>query len=46
MSMFSRRFILGAGGAAVASFALPRMAFARADTPKRFVDWYRDFYRV
>ena len=35
--MFSRRFILGAGGAAVASFALPRMAFARADTPKRFV---------
>jgi len=37
MSMFSRRFILGAGSAAVASFALPRMAFARADTPKRFV---------
>jgi len=35
--MFSRRFILGAGSAAVASFALPRMAFARADTPKRFV---------
>ena len=35
--MFSRRFILGAGGAVVASLALPRMAFARADTPKRFV---------
>jgi len=35
--MFSRRFILGAGGAAVVSLALPRMAFARADTPKRFV---------
>jgi uncharacterized protein (DUF1501 family) len=37
MSMFSRRFILGAGGLTAASLALPRMAFARADTPKRFV---------
>jgi uncharacterized protein (DUF1501 family) len=39
MSMFSRRFFLGASGA-VATFAMlgmPRMAFARADTAKRFV---------
>ena len=37
--MLSRRFFLASGGATVAlsSFAFPRMAFARANTPKRFV---------
>jgi uncharacterized protein (DUF1501 family) len=39
MSMFSRRFFLGASGAAAtfAMLGMPRMAFARADTAKRFV---------
>jgi uncharacterized protein (DUF1501 family) len=39
MSMFSRRFFLGASGAAasLATLAMPRMAFARANTSKRFV---------
>ena len=37
--MMTRRFFLAAGGAtaALAGFGLPRMAFARANTPKRFV---------
>ena len=37
--MFSRRFFLGASGAAAtfAMLGMPRMAFARADTAKRFV---------
>jgi len=35
--MISRRFFLGAGGAAVAALSAPRMAFARANTSRRFV---------
>lgn len=35
--MLTRRFLLGAGGAALASAALPRMAFAKANTDRRFV---------
>ena len=35
--MLTRRFLLGAGGAAIASAALPRMAFAKANTDRRFV---------
>ena len=35
--MLSRRFFLGAGGAAAAAASLPRMAFARANTGRRFV---------
>jgi len=35
--MLSRRFFLGAGGAAVAALSMPRMAFARANTSRRFV---------
>ena len=35
--MLSRRFFLAAGGVTIASLGLPRMAFARADTPKRFL---------
>ena len=35
--MFSRRFFLAAGSVAAASMALPRIAFARADTARRFV---------
>lgn len=37
--MLSRRFFLAAGGAtaALTSFGFPRMAFARANTPRRFV---------
>ena len=37
--MFSRRFFLGASGAAAtfAMLGMPRMVFARADTAKRFV---------
>jgi len=35
--MLSRRFFLGAGGAAVATAAMPRMAFARANSSRRFV---------
>jgi uncharacterized protein (DUF1501 family) len=37
MSMLSRRFFLAAGGMTAATLALPRMAFARANTPKRFI---------
>jgi uncharacterized protein (DUF1501 family) len=37
MSMLSRRFFLAAGGTAVAALGLPRMAFAKANTPRRFV---------
>jgi uncharacterized protein (DUF1501 family) len=39
MSMLTRRFFLAAGGAttALASLGLPRMAFARANTDRRFV---------
>jgi len=37
MSMLTRRFFLAAGSATAASVGLPRIAFARADTPKRFV---------
>jgi uncharacterized protein (DUF1501 family) len=38
MNMLTRRFFLGAGGAtaALASLGLPKMAFARANTPRRF----------
>ena len=35
--MLSRRFFLGAGGAAAAAASLPRMAFARANIGRRFV---------
>lgn len=35
--MLTRRFFLAMGGASAATFALPRMAFARANTPRRFV---------
>lgn len=35
--MLSRRFFLGASGASVAALAMPSMAFARANTNKRFV---------
>ncbi|HZC38592.1 MAG TPA: DUF1501 domain-containing protein [Sphingomicrobium sp.] len=37
--MLTRRFFLGAGGAttALASLGFPRVAFARANTPRRFV---------
>ncbi len=35
--MLSRRFFLSAGGAAMTVLALPRMAFARANTSRRFV---------
>jgi uncharacterized protein (DUF1501 family) len=35
--MLSRRFFLGVGGAAVAALSMPRMAFARANTSRRFV---------
>jgi uncharacterized protein (DUF1501 family) len=35
--MLSRRFFLGAGGAAVATAAMPRMAFARTNSERRFV---------
>jgi uncharacterized protein (DUF1501 family) len=37
MMMLSRRFFLGAGGAAVAAASMPRMAFARANSSRRFV---------
>jgi uncharacterized protein (DUF1501 family) len=37
MSMLTRRFFLAAGGVTAASLALPRIAFARANTAKRFV---------
>jgi len=39
MSMFSRRFFLAAGGATAgfAALGLPRMAFANANTSRRFV---------
>src|SRR5262245_38841509 len=37
MRMLSRRFFLAAGATTVASLGLPRMAFANANTPKRFV---------
>ena len=35
--MLSRRFFLAAGGTAVAALGLPRMAFAKANTPRRFI---------
>jgi len=35
--MLSRRFFLRVGGAAVATAAMPRMAFARANSSRRFV---------
>ena len=35
--MLTRRFVLGAGTAAVATFSLPRMAVARVSTGRRFV---------
>jgi len=35
--MLTRRFFLNAGGAAIAALSLPRMAFARANTDRRFV---------
>jgi uncharacterized protein (DUF1501 family) len=35
--MLTRRFFLGLGGAAVAAVSMPRMAFARANTSRRFV---------
>lgn len=35
--MLTRRFFLGAGAAGLATFSLPRMAFARANTGRRFV---------
>jgi len=37
MSMLSRRFFLAAGGVTIASLGLPRLAFAKADTPKRLL---------
>ena len=35
--MLTRRFFLNAGGAAVAALSMPRMAFAAANTKRRFV---------
>lgn len=35
--MLTRRFFVSAGGAAVAALSMPRMAFARANTSRRFV---------
>ena len=35
--MLTRRFFLNASGAAVAALSMPRMAFARANTDRRFV---------
>jgi uncharacterized protein (DUF1501 family) len=35
--MLTRRIFLGAGGGAMAALAMPRMAFARANTDRRFV---------
>jgi len=35
--MLTRRFFLGGGGAAVAASSMPRIAFARANTSRRFV---------
>lgn len=35
--MLSRRFFLGVGGATIAALSMPRMAFARANTSRRFV---------
>jgi len=35
--MLSRRFFLGAGGSAAAILSIPRMAFARARTSRRFL---------
>ena len=35
--MLTRRFFLGAGGASVAALSMPSMAFARANTSRRFV---------
>lgn len=35
--MLSRRYFLGAGGAAIAAASMPRMAFARANSSRRFV---------
>jgi len=35
--MLSRRFFLAAGGVTIASLGLPRLAFAKADTPKRLL---------
>lgn len=35
--MLTRRFFLAAGSAAIAATAMPRMAFARANTDRRFV---------
>ena len=35
--MFSRRFFLAASTTSIAAFGLPRMAFAKANTSKRFV---------
>jgi uncharacterized protein (DUF1501 family) len=37
MIMLTRRFFLGAGGATVAALSMPSMAFARANTSRRFV---------
>jgi uncharacterized protein (DUF1501 family) len=37
MTMLTRRFFLGAGGAAVAALSMPGMAFARANTSRRFL---------
>jgi uncharacterized protein (DUF1501 family) len=37
MTMLTRRFFLTASGAAVAALSMPRMAFARANTSRRFV---------
>src|SRR5689334_7417529 len=35
--MLTRRFLLGACGAAFAAAAMPRMAFAKANTERRFL---------
>ena len=35
--MLSRRYFLGTGGAALAALSMPRIAFARANTSRRFV---------
>jgi uncharacterized protein (DUF1501 family) len=37
MIMLTRRFFLGAGGATAAALSMPSMAFARANTSRRFV---------
>jgi uncharacterized protein (DUF1501 family) len=37
MSMLTRRFFLGTSGLGLAALAIPRMAFARASTDRRFV---------